>query len=298
MRCICITGLPVMKVERDKFLPFRDRGSRADLGLNPLQFEDIERAWEQIPRLFRARVTPLPPGWEEIFGPLRAGKVDDLMVAGQIGQSLDGRVATTTGRSHYINCPAALEHLHRLRALVDAVVVGVETAFRDDPQLTVRRVSGPNPVRVVVDPRRRLPQSARLCREQGRTIVVSAGSPAFRMRGVETISLPAVDGQLSPSDILVALAEVGLRRVLVEGGANTLSRFIQAGCLDRLHIMVAPLILGAGRPSFAFGAVDRLEEALHPSTRAHLLGNDILFDCDLSAQRVPVWRAQAKKPVY
>ena len=286
-----------MKVAFDKFLPFQGRGSRLDLGLNHLQFEETE-TWEQIPHLFRALVEPLPPRWEELFGPLRVGKIDDLVVAGQIGQSLDGRVATATGRSHYINCPAALEHLHRLRALVDAVIVGVETACRDDPQLTVRRVSGPNPVRVVVDPRRRLPQSARLCSEQCRTIVVSAGTSAFRMRGVETISLPATDGHLLPADILVALAELGLRRVLVEGGANTLSRFIQAGCLDRLYIMVAPLILGAGRASFAFGAVDRIEEALHPSARTHPLGSDILFDCDLSAQRVPVWRAQAKKSMY
>jgi riboflavin-specific deaminase-like protein len=218
------------------------------------------------------------------------------MVAGQIGQSLDGRVATATGRSHYINCSAAL--VHRLRALVDAVVVGVETACRDDPQLTVRRVSGPNPVRVVVDPRGRLPHSARLCKQEGRTIAVTAETSAFPMRDVETISLPAHDGRIAPAKILVALAELGLRRVLVEGGANTLSRFIQAGCLDRLHIMVAPLILGAGRPSFAFGAVDRIEEALHPSTRSHHLGNDILFDCDLSARRVPVWYAQMKKAKY
>ena len=67
------------------------------------------------------------------------------MVVGQIGQSLDGRVATATGHSHYINGPAGLAHLHRLRALVDAVVVGVGTALADDPQLTVRRVAGPQP---------------------------------------------------------------------------------------------------------------------------------------------------------
>jgi diaminohydroxyphosphoribosylaminopyrimidine deaminase / 5-amino-6-(5-phosphoribosylamino)uracil reductase len=98
-------------------------------------------------------------------------------------------------------------------------------------------------------------------------------------------------GLIAPAEILAALANVGLRRILVEGGASTLSRFLQAGCLDRLHVMVAPLILGAGRPSFAFGAIDRIEEALHPSARAHHLGDDVLFDCDLSAQRVPVWRA-------
>jgi hypothetical protein len=78
-----------MKVELDKFLPFRRSGSKADLALNSLRFEGIEQTWDQIPGLFRALVAPLPPRWEEIFGPLRVGKIDDLMVAGQIGQSLD-----------------------------------------------------------------------------------------------------------------------------------------------------------------------------------------------------------------
>jgi hypothetical protein len=57
-----------MKVELDKFLPFRHRGSKADLALNSLRFDDIEQTWDQIPRLFRALVAPLPPRWEEIFG--------------------------------------------------------------------------------------------------------------------------------------------------------------------------------------------------------------------------------------
>ena len=71
------------------------------------------------------------------------------------------------------------------------------------------------------------------------------------------------------SAILAGLAKRGLRRVLVEGGADTLSLFLQAGCLDRLHVIVAPLILGAGGRSFAFGAIDRLDEVLRPrSVRA------------------------------
>src|SRR5580698_10644198 len=94
--------------------------------------------------------------WDDIFGPLRAGKVDDLLVVGQIGQSLDGRAATSTGHSHFINGTEGLDHLHRLRALMDAVVVGVGTALADDPLLTVRRVAGPHPARVVIDPSGRL----------------------------------------------------------------------------------------------------------------------------------------------
>ena len=84
--------------------------------------------WEQFSNIFRAANHPLPEPWGGLFGPLRAGAVDDLVVVGQIGQSLDGRIATESGHSKYINGAAGLAHLHRLRALVDAVVVGVGTA--------------------------------------------------------------------------------------------------------------------------------------------------------------------------
>ena len=254
--------------------------------------EGLQDTWPQVPRLFRAWIAPLPAPWEDVFGPLRTGNIDDLMVIGQIGQSIDGRVATTTGRSHYINCPAGIAHLHRLRALVDAVIIGVGTACADDPLLTVRRVCGPNPFRVVLDPQGRLSPDARLLRGEPKTIVVIADGTNRKFAGVEILSLPATDGNIAPSAILAGLAQLGLRRFLVEGGANTVSRFLQCRCLDRLHVVIAPLILGAGRPSFAFGAIDRLEEAMHPPVRTHQLENDVLFDCDLSAQRVPVWRAQ------
>jgi len=249
-------------------------------------------SWLHVPRLLRALDGPLPVPWEDMFGWLRVGNIDDLIVVGQIGQSLDGRLATTTGRSHYINGPAGLAHLHRLRALVDAIIVGVETACVDDPQLTVRRVPGPNPARVVLDPRGRLRPNARLLGGGARSIVVTAEDAGCRFPGAEILSLAATDGHIAPSAILAGLAKLGFRRVLVEGGADTVSRFLQAGCLDRLHVVVAPLVLGAGRPSFAFGAIDHVEEALRPRVRVHRLDDETLFDCDLSAQRVPVWRAE------
>ena len=100
-------------------------------------------SWQAVPELVRTKKVPLPAPWDVLFGPLQEYFADGLMVVGQIGQSLDGRVATNSGHSHYINGPAGLAHLHRLRAIVDAVVVGVGTALADDPQLTVRRVAGP-----------------------------------------------------------------------------------------------------------------------------------------------------------
>ena len=111
-------------------------------------------------------------------------------------------------------------------------------------------------------------------------------------RGVEVVALPAAYGNIAPAAILAALAGHGLRRILIEGGADTLSRFLAAGCLDRLHVVVAPIILGGGRSSFILPPIERADQALRVPIRTHQLDDEVLFDCDLSAQRVPVGRAK------
>jgi len=262
-------------------------------GDSPARAEGSIDSWKPIPRMFRALSNSLAPPWEDIFGPLRAGTVDDLVVVGQIGQSLDGRIATTSGHSRYINGPAGLAHLHRLRALVDAVIVGVGSALADDPQLTVRHVAGPDPARVVLDPRGRLARTARLFADDGaRRIIVTAQGARSELPGVELLALPAVDGHIEPAAILAGLAGLGLRRLLIEGGADTLSRFMAAGCLDRLHVIVAPIILGGGRPSLSLDPIDRVDQALRPPMRVHPLDGELLFDCDFAARRVPIGRAK------
>jgi diaminohydroxyphosphoribosylaminopyrimidine deaminase/5-amino-6-(5-phosphoribosylamino)uracil reductase len=249
---------------------------------------DNAASWQAIPRLCRTSADRLPPPWEDIFEPLRIRTIDDILVVGQIGQSLDGRIATTTGQSRYINQPAGLAHLHRLRALVDAVVVGVGSALADDPQLTVRRVSGPNPARVVIDPHGRLTPNVRLLAEDGvRRVVVTTLEARRQLTGVEIVALPSTDGQIAPAAIVAGLAAIGLRRMLIEGGPDTLSRFLSKGCLDRLHVVVAPIILGDGRSGFSLGPIDSLDEAQRPPMRIHSLGGEILFDCDFATARRP-----------
>jgi len=246
-------------------------------------------SWGAVPQAFRSGAL-LPSPWEELFGPLRAGAVDDLVVVGQAGQSLDGRIATTSGHSHYINGPQGLAHLHRLRAVVDAVVVGIGTVLADDPQLTVRRVAGPHPARVIVDPRGRLPATARVLAADGvdRLVVTDEGICPGLPAGVQAIALPADKGSIAPASILAALAARGFRRIMIEGGAHTISRFLAARCFDRLHVVVAPLILGAGPPAFNLEPITRVDEALRPPVHAHRLGNEMLFDCDLTAHRSPI----------
>lgn len=250
--------------------------------------------WEEVSKLFRSSADALPDPWEGVFGPLRESTVDDLMVVGQLGQSIDGRIATVTGHSKYINGPAGLDHLHRLRALVDAVLVGVGTALADDPQLTVRRVSGPSPARIVLDPKGRLSPRARLWGDDGvrRLIITAEGVKPAVAPGVEWVALPAPGGEIAPAEIVAALADQGFRRILIEGGAHTVSRFIAAGCLDRLHVVVAPIVMGAGPSGVTLAPIDRADQALRSPMRPHILGEEVLFDCDLTAHRVVIGRAK------
>jgi diaminohydroxyphosphoribosylaminopyrimidine deaminase / 5-amino-6-(5-phosphoribosylamino)uracil reductase len=244
------------------------------------------RDWSEVPRLIRSGLALGEP-WEGLFGPLRATSSGRAMVVGQIGQSLDGRIATLSGHSRYINGPEGIAHLHRLRALVDAVVVGAGTVRADDPQLTVRHVTGPNPVRVVIDPSGMLPGTSRAFARDGvhRIVITRQHVSPHVGADVETIALPDTAGRIAPAAILDALCQRGWRRVLIEGGAQTVSSFLSAGCLDRLHVVVAPMILGSGKAGLDLPPIADMTGALRVPTRTHSLGNEILFDCDLSAQR-------------
>lgn len=268
--------------------------STATTGIHSPSKGGTPDAWAEFAQSFRSLSQPLAPPWDKVFEAIRAGTVDEMVIVGQIGQSIDGRIATPTGHSKYINGPAGLDHLHRLRSLVDAVVIGVGTALADDPQLTVRRVAGPHPVRVVIDPNGRLPASARVFARDGvrRILVTAEGTQRSLTSETEVLALPAVGGRITPHAILSALAKNGLRRILIEGGADTVSGFLAAGCLDRLHVVVAPIVLGAGRASFILPAIERADQALRMPVQAHQLGDEVLFDCDLSAQRVPLGRAK------
>ncbi|MDX2143525.1 MAG: RibD family protein [Rhodospirillaceae bacterium] len=223
-----------------------------------------------------------------LYGPLAKGGCAGSFVIGQLGQSLDGRIATPSGHSHYINGNGAIRHLHRLRALVDAVVIGVGTAIADNPQLNVRHDTGPTPARVVIDPNGRLPAEAKCLRDDGvRRIVIHASDIAHRnfstTPGVEYLRLSRLPNGIDPVEMLAALAHIGLRRILVEGGAVTLSRFMAAGCLNRLHVMVAPIIIGSGPVGLALPPIDRLDAAVRPKVATFALpGGDVLFDCEFS----------------
>lgn len=219
-----------------------------------------------------------------IWEPLLEG---ERWVVGQLGQSLDGRIATASGHSHYVNGPEDIERLHHLRGLADAVIVGAGTVASDDCRLTVRRAEGTNPVRVILDPSARLPADRAVFRDGAAPTIAlrRTGVPQpDRGNAVEEVTVePGADGEL-PAPVIVELLESrGWRRILVEGGGRTVSHFLEAGQLDRLHICVAPLLIGSGRPGITLPEIERLDEARRPAVRHFTLGRDLLFDLDLRA---------------
>ncbi len=214
-----------------------------------------------------------------LYGPL-AQPLTDTQVIAQIGQSLDGRIATVSGDSRDISGEDGLAHLHRLRSLCDAIVIGVQTAVHDNPQLTVRLAPGKNPVRVVIDPNGRMPNDMALMQDQNARCIVIQSVDVARPAGVDVIKFPQSDC-ISPTDILAALRERGLHRILIEGGTATIAKFLEAKVLSRLHVAIAPLLIGAGPQGLTMPPVARLADALRPKTEIYNLGSDVVFDCIL-----------------
>ena len=224
-----------------------------------------------------------------LYGPLLAPATaaDGCFVLGRIAQTLDGRIATAGGASQWISGKPDLVHTHRLRALFDAVVVGARTVRADNPLLTTREVEGPSPVRVVLDPDRRLDDRYRLFRDGGDTLLLCAADApgGDRIGAASVLRLPRCATGLDPAAVLAALAQRGLRRLVVEGGGITVSRFLAAGTLDRLHVTIAPLLLGSGIPAFTLPHATALTDGLRFDWTVHRLGDDVLIDIPLARAR-------------
>lgn len=167
-------------------------------------------------------------------------------------QTLDGRIATTSGDSQWIGGPESLTFAHELRRDNDAILVGIGTVLKDNPRLTCRIPGGRNPLRVVLDSHLRLPAASALANtDVAPTLVyVSTGTGALgtqlATQGVQLQEVATQGGYLDLGAVLDDLGRRGIATLFVEGGAAVLTAFLAQGLADRAVVVTAPFLLGAG----------------------------------------------------
>ena len=220
-------------------------------------------------------------------------------------QTLDGRLATSTGNSQWISAPESLLFSHELRAEHDAIMVGVGTVCVDDPRLTVRLATGRDPLRVVVDSTLRTPLTAAVLTEEaapGTVLAVTDSAPAakrdkVRALGATVLCLPIDSGgRVDLVALLTVLRQLGVGSVLVEGGAQMITALLQARLIDRLVVCVAPKILGAGIEAVGDLGIRELARSLivgDTSVTRH--GADVVFEGRIEYPLPPPATVESKK---
>jgi len=209
-------------------------------------------------------------------------------VIAKFAASLDGRIAAPSGESRWISGPEAREWAHGLRTEVDAILCGANTIVVDDPQLTARpggQLADRQPLRVVADSRGRTPTSARVLARPGRVLVATtdrsnaAWRAALEAAGAEVLVLPRAGDSLDMAALLQALGERDVLSLLVEGGGVVIGALFDRGLVDKVHAIIAPMIVGASdAPAAVAGrGARRLADAwrLH-DVAVERLGEDLL----------------------
>jgi len=229
----------------------------------------------------------------DLYLPMCSATAARPIAVGHLGQSLDAFIATHSGDSQFVTGSANIVHLHRMRALSDAVIVGSGTVVADNPQLTTRHVEGPNPLRVVFDPARRVglePKYRVFTDTETPTLyfcakdLIREGETHFGAAEIVSIDADDPRSDAALTRVFANLRMRGCPRIFVEGGGVTVSAFMQAGLLDRLHVAIAPLIIGDGRPAIRLAPQQKLRDCRRPQYRVFRMGGDMLFDCDLHCE--------------
>jgi len=248
----------------------RGHEALAKAGIGAIAGEGEEEARRVNEAFFKHRTTGLP------------------FVVAKFAVSLDGKIAAGSGDSRWVSGAEAREWAHDLRTRIDAILVGSSTVLVDDPLLTARpggEEAERQPLRVIVDTRGRTPPMSQALTGDAATLVATGpDSPpewkaSIEGRGAEVLPLPLADDHLDVRALLEELGKRDIVTLLVEGGGVTLGAFFDAGLVDKVHAVIAPLIVGAAdAPSAVAGeGAYRMADALHlRELTVERLGDDLL----------------------
>ena len=211
-------------------------------------------------------------------------------VIAKSAQTMDGWTATSTGHSKWITNERSRRYVHRLRDMVDGVMVGIGTVIADNPSLTTRLKNrrGKDPVRIIADTHLRTPRDARVINHDSSSMTLLAigeGVPPERLENreknlVSTVVCPTKDGKVDLAALMDILGDMSITSLLVEGGAAIMGVLIRERLVDKFYIFRAPKILGGddGFPMAKGAGPQRMDECMTlKNQRISRLGDDTLF---------------------
>ena len=199
---------------------------------------------------------------------------------GQIGQSLDGKIALNNGNSHYINEKESIIYLHCLRSISDGVLVGVNTIMKDNPFLTTRKIKGDNPIRLIIDPSLKLTNRYNIFKDNNKNIIFTNSSKEKKLKNTSIVKFPKKNFTLS---IFKYLKKTSLKTILIEGGPTTLSHFIEHKLINYMQFIISPTIIGSGIDSLKLKPITNLKNAIRVKNTINKLGKEIIVTLDFNS---------------
>ena len=199
---------------------------------------------------------------------------------GQIGQSLDGKIALNNGNSHYINEKESITYLHCLRSISDGVLVGVNTIIKDDPFLTTRKIKGLNPIRLIIDPSLKLTKKYNIFKDNNKNIIFTNSSKEKKLNNSTIIKFPKKNFTLS---VYKYLRKTSLKTILIEGGPTTLSHFIEHKFLNYMQFIISPTVIGSGIDSMKLKPISNLKNAIRTKNTINKLGKELIVTLDFNS---------------
>ena len=196
---------------------------------------------------------------------------------GQIGQSLDGKIALLNGNSHYINDKNSISYLHSLRSICDAVVVGVNTIRKDDPLLTTRAIKGPNPQRIIIEPSLKLTNKYQVFKDGMPNIIFTHSKLNKKFNNTQIYKLPEKN---FTNLIYQNINRLGYKLVLVEGGSKTISKFLENKLLHIMQFIISPTIIGSGINSINIEPITNLKNVIRTKNNIFKFGKEIIVSLE------------------
>lgn len=228
--------------------------------------------------LFNVKIDPILRQSCEIALPLIRKK--DRVFIGQIGQSLDAKIALNNGNSHYINEKESITYLHCLRSISDGVLVGVNTIIKDNPLLTTRKIKGQNPTRLIIDPSLKLTNKYKIFKDKNTNIVFTTSNKTKNLNNTTIVKLPKKDFTLG---VYKFLKKSSLRYILIEGGPTTLSHFIEQNLINYMQFIISPTLIGSGINSVKLKPITNLKKAIRRKSNFAKLGKEIVATLDFNS---------------